>query len=263
MNLCFRWCSEHLICACIGSCQVPRKILTKVNSLCRLPFSFSSLVIAPNSIGLHRLGTRRYPEAWSASAVDWELNLGKEARVALARGIIGWSDPLSLRFIMIGSPLRELSHRSQGSWTPEEFMEVLQSPPFRQQLETFSHVRSRATSQTVVLIKFSDCFPSPTVSLWCLQVLRTGQVDLTQFGIDPSKCMSRLVHNMEHAYSLSLSLPPEQAERFFWTPIADKFSVLSFLEALDDSVAKSSGSGEGDGDTTAQRSGDDNAMDDS
>uniref|UniRef100_A0A1D1YUT8 Proteasomal ubiquitin receptor ADRM1 n=1 Tax=Anthurium amnicola TaxID=1678845 RepID=A0A1D1YUT8_9ARAE len=66
----------------------------------------------------------------------------------------------------------------EGSWTAEEFMELLQSPPFRQQLETFSHV------------------------------LRTGQVDLAQFGIDPSKY---------------------------------KFTVLSFLEALDESVTKSLG----------------------
>ncbi|CAA7408303.1 unnamed protein product [Spirodela intermedia] len=95
---------------------------------------------------------------------------------------------------------RLVSHLPEGSWTSEEFMDVLQSPPFRQQLETFSHV------------------------------LRTGQVDLTQFGIDPTKY---------------------------------KFSVLSFLEALDDSVAKSPGSGDGDGETKAQRSGDDNAMDDS
>lgn len=39
-----------------------------------------------------------------------------------------------------------------------------------------------------------------------LQVLRTGQIDLSQFGIDPSKY---------------------------------KFTVLSFLEALEDSVSKS------------------------
>ncbi|KAM7269239.1 hypothetical protein ACFE04_024736 [Oxalis oulophora] len=57
----------------------------------------------------------------------------------------------------------------EGPWTPEDILELLQSPPFRQ------------------------------------QVLRTGQIDLTQFGIDPSKY---------------------------------KFTVLSFLEALEDSVAK-------------------------
>ncbi|KAI3447284.1 hypothetical protein Pfo_003949 [Paulownia fortunei] len=63
----------------------------------------------------------------------------------------------------------------QGEWTPEELLELLQSPPFRQQLDSFTYV------------------------------LRTGQVDLTQFGIDPSKY---------------------------------KFTVPSFLEALEDSVAR-------------------------
>ncbi|KAH6798000.1 regulatory particle non-ATPase 13 [Perilla frutescens var. hirtella] len=63
----------------------------------------------------------------------------------------------------------------QGQWTPDELLELLQSPPFRQQLDSFTYV------------------------------LRTGQVDLTQFGIDPSKY---------------------------------KFTVPSFLEALEDSVAR-------------------------
>ncbi|KAH6807071.1 regulatory particle non-ATPase 13 [Perilla frutescens var. frutescens] len=63
----------------------------------------------------------------------------------------------------------------QGQWTPDELLELLQSPPFRQQLDSFTYV------------------------------LRTGQVDLTQFGIDPSKY---------------------------------KFTVPSFLEAIEDSVAR-------------------------
>ncbi|XP_050218641.1 26S proteasome regulatory subunit RPN13 isoform X2 [Mercurialis annua] len=69
--------------------------------------------------------------------------------------------------------LRKL--RLQGQWTPEDILELLQSPPFRQQVDSFTYV------------------------------LRTGQVDLSQFGIDPSKY---------------------------------KFTVLSFLEALEDSVSK-------------------------
>ena len=56
-------------------------------------------------------------------------------------------------------------------------MELLQSPPFRQQVDSFTYV------------------------------LKTGQIDLTQFGINPSKY---------------------------------KFTVLSFLEALEDSVSESS-----------------------
>lgn len=64
----------------------------------------------------------------------------------------------------------------EGSWSPADLMELLQSPQFRQQVDTFTHV------------------------------LRTGQIDLSQFGINPSKY---------------------------------KFTVLSFLDALEDSVAKS------------------------
>ncbi|KAH1235807.1 26S proteasome regulatory subunit RPN13 [Glycine max] len=64
----------------------------------------------------------------------------------------------------------------EGEWSPEEILELLQSPPFRQQVDSFTYV------------------------------LRTGQIDLSQFGIDPSKY---------------------------------KFTVLSFLEALEDSVSKS------------------------
>ncbi|KAL6585640.1 regulatory particle non-ATPase [Orobanche minor] len=69
------------------------------------------------------------------------------------------------------------SYLPEGEWTPEELIELLQSPPFRQQLQSFTYV------------------------------LRTGQVDLTQFGIDPSKY---------------------------------NFTVSSFLEALEDSVARTS-----------------------
>ncbi|KAF5176137.1 Proteasomal ubiquitin receptor adrm1 [Thalictrum thalictroides] len=76
---------------------------------------------------------------------------------------------------------RLASYLPEGQWTPEDLLELLQSPPFRQQLEAFTYV------------------------------LRTGQIDLSQFGIDPSKY---------------------------------KLSVLSFLEALDDSVAKVSESEE-------------------
>ncbi|KAI5659186.1 hypothetical protein M9H77_27979 [Catharanthus roseus] len=66
------------------------------------------------------------------------------------------------------------SYLPEGPWTPEDLLELLQSPPFRQQVDSFTYV------------------------------LRTGQIDLTQFGIDPSKY---------------------------------KFTVLSFLEALEDTVS--------------------------
>ncbi|GAB2222911.1 hypothetical protein Drorol1_Dr00017042 [Drosera rotundifolia] len=63
----------------------------------------------------------------------------------------------------------------EGQTSSDDLVELLQSPPFRQQVDSFTYV------------------------------LRTGQIDLSQFGIDPSKY---------------------------------KFTVLSFLEALEDSVSK-------------------------
>ncbi|KAI4376845.1 hypothetical protein MLD38_014558 [Melastoma candidum] len=61
--------------------------------------------------------------------------------------------------------------------TIEDLLDLLQSPPFRQQVDSFTYV------------------------------LRTGQIDLSQFGINPTKY---------------------------------KFTVLSFLEALEDSVSANS-----------------------
>ncbi|KAG6480424.1 hypothetical protein ZIOFF_063924 [Zingiber officinale] len=51
----------------------------------------------------------------------------------------------------------------EGSWTAADLMELLQSPQFHQQVDTFTHV------------------------------IRTGQIDLSQFGINPSKCTYLLV----------------------------------------------------------------------
>lgn len=64
----------------------------------------------------------------------------------------------------------------EGQQSLHDLIEVLQCPPFRQQVDAFTYV------------------------------LKTGQIDLAQFGIDPNKY---------------------------------KFTVLSFLEALEDSVTKS------------------------
>lgn len=98
---------------------------------------------------------------------------------------------------------RLASYLPDGSWNPEDLMDLLQSPPFRQQVDSFTHV------------------------------LRTGQIDLSQFGINPSKY---------------------------------NFTVLSFLEALEDTVAGSSESvGEPDSrhDEGKYRCGDGDAMDES
>ncbi|WVZ99825.1 hypothetical protein U9M48_045068 [Paspalum notatum var. saurae] len=89
-------------------------------------------------------------------------------------------------------PIEQLaSHLPEGSWTPNDIIELLQSAPLRQQLDAFTHV------------------------------LRSGQIDLAQFGVDPSK--------HEH-------------------------TVVSFLEALEESVGKASSSA-GDKDGEAQQGG--------
>ncbi|XP_071742091.1 26S proteasome regulatory subunit RPN13 [Rutidosis leptorrhynchoides] len=112
-------------------------------------------------------------------------NIGPSGEVADPDGGLGLGDILRPELLL---PLMETlsleqvaSHLPEGEWTPEELMELLQSPPFRQQVDSFTYV------------------------------LKTGQIDLTQFGVDPSKY---------------------------------KFTVLSFLEALEDSVAKTSSSEE-------------------
>uniref|UniRef100_A0A0E0L6L8 Uncharacterized protein n=1 Tax=Oryza punctata TaxID=4537 RepID=A0A0E0L6L8_ORYPU len=94
-------------------------------------------------------------------------------------------------------PIEQLaSYLPEGPWTAGDILELLQSPPLRQQVEAFTHV------------------------------LRTGQIDLAQFGVDPNK-----------------------------------FTVASFLEALEDSVAKASGAG--DKDSESQRGGGNDPMDES
>uniref|UniRef100_A0A803LZ28 Regulatory particle non-ATPase 13 n=1 Tax=Chenopodium quinoa TaxID=63459 RepID=A0A803LZ28_CHEQI len=70
---------------------------------------------------------------------------------------------------------RLASYLPEGQQSRHDLLEVLQCAPFRQQVDAFTYV------------------------------LKTGQIDLAQFGIDPSKY---------------------------------KFTVLSFLEALEDSVTK-------------------------
>lgn len=75
----------------------------------------------------------------------------------------------------------------QGQWSAEEILELLQSPPFRQQVDSFSHVRIWIIFSSVQMLsqRLSKC--SWFLVSW-LQVLRTGQIDLAQFGIDSTKC---------------------------------------------------------------------------
>lgn len=108
-------------------------------------------------------------------------NIGSADSIIDPDGGLGLGDILKPDLIM---PLMEMLSLEQhlapylpeGKWSPEDILELLQSPPFRQQVDSFTYV------------------------------LKTGQIDLSQFGIDPSKY---------------------------------KFTVLSFLEALEDSVLKS------------------------
>ncbi|KAM7477503.1 hypothetical protein LguiA_025716 [Lonicera macranthoides] len=107
-------------------------------------------------------------------------NIGSSDGAVDPDGGLGLADILKpeLIFPLIETlPLEQglASYLPEGQWTPEDLMEIIQSPPFRQQVDSFTYV------------------------------LRTGQIDLTQFGVDPSKY---------------------------------KFTVLSFLEALEDSVMK-------------------------
>ncbi|KAL2342631.1 hypothetical protein Fmac_003916 [Flemingia macrophylla] len=108
-------------------------------------------------------------------------NIGPSDNIVDPDGGLGLGDIFKPDLIMPLMETLSLEQRlapylPEGKWTPEEILELLQSPPFRQQVDSFTYV------------------------------LRTGQIDLSQFGIDPSKY---------------------------------KFTVLSFLEALEDSVSKS------------------------
>uniref|UniRef100_A0A803MEU1 Regulatory particle non-ATPase 13 n=1 Tax=Chenopodium quinoa TaxID=63459 RepID=A0A803MEU1_CHEQI len=95
---------------------------------------------------------------------------------------------------------RLASYLPEGQQSRHDLLEVLQCAPFRQQVDAFTYV------------------------------LKTGQIDLAQFGIDPSKCEQP-----------APSLPLLPFVLLFFNPEAlttYKFTVLSFLEALEDSVAK-------------------------
>ncbi|KAL3533218.1 hypothetical protein ACH5RR_006739 [Cinchona calisaya] len=105
-------------------------------------------------------------------------NLGSAGEAGDPDAGLGLGDILKPEFIfplISDLPLEQqlASYLPEGPWTAEDLMELLQSTPFRQQVDSFTYV------------------------------LRTGQVDLSQFGIDPTKY---------------------------------NFTVPSFLEALEDSV---------------------------
>ncbi|KAJ7973677.1 Regulatory particle non-ATPase 13 [Quillaja saponaria] len=109
-------------------------------------------------------------------------NIGSADSIEDPDGGFGLGDILKPELIMplietLPLEQRLVPYLPEDQWSPEDVLELLQSPPFRQQVDSFTYV------------------------------LRTGQIDLSQFGIDPSKY---------------------------------KFTVLSFLEALEDSVSEKS-----------------------
>lgn len=132
-------------------------------------------------------------------------NIGPAEVAGEPDGGLGLDDILKPDLIMplietLSLEERLASYLPEGQWTPEDLLELLQSPPFRQQVDSFTYV------------------------------LRTGQIDLSQFGIDPSKY---------------------------------KFTVLSFLEALEDSVSKTSGETQDEKDVRPQSCNRNDPMDES
>ncbi|CAH9101816.1 unnamed protein product [Cuscuta europaea] len=106
-------------------------------------------------------------------------NIGSSDGVVDPDAGLGLADILRPEFVLPlieDIPLQQqlATYLPEGQWNREDFLELLQSPPFRQQVDSFTYV------------------------------LRSGQVDLAQFGIDPSQY---------------------------------NFTVPSFLEALEDSVS--------------------------
>ncbi|KAH8514838.1 hypothetical protein H0E87_007620, partial [Populus deltoides] len=63
------------------------------------------------------------------------------------------------------------------------------SPPFHQQVDSFTYVRN---ARLILLVLFLVLLMIANFtrfnSSFCLKFLRTGQVDLSEFGINPSKC---------------------------------------------------------------------------
>ncbi|RVW88740.1 26S proteasome regulatory subunit RPN13 [Vitis vinifera] len=141
-----------------------------------------------------------FEERWRLVEANWDVVYRFSFVTVYAFVGLGLADILKPDLILplietLPMEQRLASYLPEGQWNPEDLLELLQSPPFRQQVDSFTYV------------------------------LRTGQIDLSQFGIDPSKY---------------------------------KFTVLSFLEALEDTVCKASQSGQDDKDSRSQTSCNDN-----
>ncbi|CAI0553265.1 unnamed protein product [Linum tenue] len=96
---------------------------------------------------------------------------GSSAFVLLGFGLGDIFRPDLIMPLMGTLPVEErlASYLPEGPWTPEDILELLQSPPFRQQVDSFTYV------------------------------LKTGQIDLSQFGVDPSKCKIYTFPKLDHS----------------------------------------------------------------
>lgn len=85
-----------------------------------------------------RIGIGRYFEAWAHITTDWGNTIGRATSFTLAWGkkLAPISGTIRITVLMLSLKFSCL----QGHWTPYELMELLQSPPFRQQLDSFTYV---------------------------------------------------------------------------------------------------------------------------
>lgn len=100
---------------------------------------------------LARLGTGWHIEAWSDNAVVGDIVSGAGFRILPTRGekrVYVCLQFLNLCFII----LLNTEDVVQGQWSPEDILELLQSPPFRQQVDSFTYV----ISESFVLCRACD-----------------------------------------------------------------------------------------------------------
>eukprot|EP00258_Populus_trichocarpa_P030391 XP_024446410.1 26S proteasome regulatory subunit RPN13 isoform X4 [Populus trichocarpa] len=84
-------------------------------------------------------------------------------------------------------PLEEglTSHLPEGHCTPEDILDLLQSPPFRQRMDFFTYVRNaRLILLVLFLVLLMIANFTRLNSSFCLKVFRTGHIDLSQFRIN-------------------------------------------------------------------------------
>jgi ascorbate-specific PTS system EIIC-type component UlaA len=79
----------------------------------------------------------------------------------------------------------EVIMRLQSHCTPKDILDLLQSPPFRQQMDSFTYVRNaRLILVVLFLVLLMIANFTRLNSFFYLKVLRTGHIDLSQFRIN-------------------------------------------------------------------------------